>query len=68
VVGEEGAVTQQVIRPGPRHDGYRIIREGLTGDETIIINGTQRVRFGGGPISPEQVVLPPSRHADGGGR
>ena len=67
VVGEDGAVTQQVIRPGPRHDGYRIIREGLTGDETIIINGTQRVRFGG-PISPEQVVLPPSRHADGGGR
>lgn len=44
-VAPDGTVSQRVVRPGPRHDGYRIIRQGLTGDETIIVNGIQRVRF-----------------------
>lgn len=60
VVAEDGSVSQQVIRPGPRHDGYRIVRDGLTGDETIIINGVQRIRFAD-RITPEEVTLPPSR-------
>ena len=34
------------VRTGPELDGYRVIREGLTGDETIIINGLMRVRPG----------------------
>jgi RND family efflux transporter MFP subunit len=60
VVAEDGSISQQVIRPGPRHDGYRIVRGGLTGDETIIINGVQRVRFAD-RITPEEMTLPPSR-------
>ena len=34
------------VRPGPKIDGYRVIRKGLTGDETIVINGIVRVRPG----------------------
>jgi RND family efflux transporter MFP subunit len=60
VVGGDGSISQQVIRPGPRHDGYRVVRGGLTGDETIIINGVQRVRFAD-RITPEETTLPPSR-------
>ncbi len=59
VVGEGGAVQQRPIRTGSRTDRYRIVREGLKGDETIVINGLQRVRMGGGKVTPQPVQLPP---------
>lgn len=59
VVAEDGSVRQQPVRLGSRTDRYRIIREGLTGDETIVINGLQRVRLGGGKVTPQPVQLPP---------
>lgn len=46
VVGDDGLVTTKPVRPGPRLSGYRAIREGLTGDETIIVNGLMRARPG----------------------
>ncbi len=60
VVDEQGKVTARVIRPGPRIDGYRVVREGLTGDEIIVINGLMRVRPGV-TVAPQQVELPPTR-------
>ena len=60
VVADDGTVTQQVIRPGPRHDGYRIVRQGLTGDETIIVSGVQRARFSG-KVAAKPATLPPTR-------
>lgn len=59
VVGADGAVQQRPIRTGSRTDRYRIVREGLKGDETIVINGLQRVRLGGGKVTPQPVELPP---------
>ena len=44
------------MRTGPRIDGYRVIREGLTGDETIIVNGLMRVRPGA-KVKPEMIDL-----------
>ncbi|MBZ9601907.1 efflux RND transporter periplasmic adaptor subunit [Phyllobacterium chamaecytisi] len=58
VVAEDGTVTSKPVRPGPKLYGYRVIREGLTGDETIVINGLMRVRPGG-KVKPELVQLPP---------
>ena len=46
------------MRTGPLLDGYRVIREGLTGDETIIVNGLMRVRPGV-KVKAEMVTLPP---------
>ena len=46
VVDDAGAVSAKPVRIGPRIDGYRVIREGLTGDETIVVNGLMRVRPG----------------------
>lgn len=59
VVGDDGAVQQRPVRLGSRTDSYRIIREGLKGDETVVINGLQRVRLGGGRVTPMPVTLPP---------
>jgi membrane fusion protein, multidrug efflux system len=64
VVDAEGNVTAKPVRPGPRTHGYRVIREGLTGDETIVINGLMRVRPGV-KVKAEIVTLPPE--AEGAG-
>jgi RND family efflux transporter MFP subunit len=46
-VAEDGTVVPKVIRPGPSQPGgLRIVRDGLTGDERIIINGLLRARPG----------------------
>ena len=58
VVGEEDVVSAREVRPGPRIDGYRVIREGLTGEETVVVNGLIRVRPGV-TITPQPVELPP---------
>jgi RND family efflux transporter MFP subunit len=53
VVNDNDSVKRVYIKPGPVLDnGFVIIREGLSGNERVIINGTQRIR------SPEQVVTP----------
>lgn len=60
VVAEDGTVSPKVIRPGPREDGYRVVRQGLTGEETIVVNGLQRARPGA-KVTPQLTTLPPTR-------
>ena len=60
VVAEDGTVSSKDVKLGPKVDGYRVIRDGLKGDETIVVNGTSRVRPGA-KVSPETTTLPPSR-------
>jgi RND family efflux transporter MFP subunit len=64
VVDAEGTVSAKPVRTGPRIDGYRVIREGLTGEETIVINGLVRVRPGV-KVKPEMVTLPPKAETAG---
>ncbi|MDB5591751.1 efflux RND transporter periplasmic adaptor subunit [Enterovirga sp.] len=59
-VAEDGTVASKVVTPGSRIDGYRLIRSGLTGDETIVITGLQRVRAGG-KVTPQRQELPATR-------
>lgn len=56
-VDEAGNVTPVPVRPGPRIDGYRVIRDGLDGSETIVIEGIIRARPGS-VVAPEMVELP----------
>ncbi|MGF1630977.1 MAG: efflux RND transporter periplasmic adaptor subunit [Kiloniellaceae bacterium] len=58
VVDDAGEVSSRQVRPGPRLFGYRVVREGLEGDETIVINGLMRVRPGV-IVTPNLVELPP---------
>ena len=61
VVGKDNVVAPKVIRPGPKIDGYRVVRTGLTGEETIVVGGLIRVRPGV-TITPKMTELPPSRN------
>jgi RND family efflux transporter MFP subunit len=60
VVGEDGTASQRTVRPGPQIDGYRVIRDGLKGDETIVIVGLQRIRPGV-KLATQVTELPPTR-------
>ncbi len=64
VVGDNNVVNLKPVRIGPRIDGYRVIRDGLTGNETIVVNGLVRVRPGS-PITPQMTTLPPIRERNG---
>ena len=63
VVGSDQTVFAQVVRPGPRIDGYRLIRQGLKGDETVVVAGLQRVRAGA-KITAQWKELPPVREVE----
>ena len=60
VVGADGTVSTKPVRPGPRLYGYRAIREGMDGSETIVVNGLMRARPGS-KITPQMTELPQSR-------
>ncbi|TPK78134.1 efflux RND transporter periplasmic adaptor subunit [Mesorhizobium sp. B2-4-17] len=58
LVDEAGMVSAKPVRTGPLLDGYRVIRSGLTGGETIIVNGLMHARPGT-KVKVEMVTLPP---------
>jgi multidrug efflux system membrane fusion protein len=64
VVDEAGLISAKPVRTGPRIDGYRVIREGLTGEETVVVNGLVRVRPGV-TVKSEMTKLPPKGEAEG---
>ena len=64
LVDEAGMVSAKPVRTGPLLDGYRVIRGGLTGDETIIVNGLMHARPGT-KVKVEMVTLPPKAETAG---
>ena len=46
VVDDKGMAQPKPVKLGPAIDGKRIVREGLTGDENVIVNGQAKVRPG----------------------
>src|SRR6185436_19166345 len=59
-VADDGSVSALPVRVAPRVDGYRVIRSGLKGDETIVVNGILRVRPGV-KLAPKLTTLPATR-------
>ncbi|MBE7199597.1 MAG: efflux RND transporter periplasmic adaptor subunit [Parafilimonas terrae] len=60
VLGDDNKVSARDVRVGGKVDGYRIVRKGLDGSETIVINGLTRVKPGV-VVTPERKDLPPTR-------
>ncbi len=60
VLGEGDKVSAKVVKLGPIVDGYRVIADGLKGDELVVINGVAKVRPGA-QVKPETTQLPPSK-------
>lgn len=56
VIGEDNKVAPRIVVIGPKHGGLRVIREGLTAEDTVIVNGVQRARPGAG-VTPQTVEL-----------
>ena len=46
IVNSQGVVEKRNIVEGQRVDGLRVIEEGLTGDEWVVVKGVQRARPG----------------------
>ena len=60
VVGADNKVEYRPVKLGPVIDGLRVVREGLKPNDTIVVNGLQRVRPGS-PVNNHSV----SRWANG---
>ncbi|WP_231754156.1 efflux RND transporter periplasmic adaptor subunit [Caulifigura coniformis] len=45
-VGDDNKIVRKVVRLGPISHGLRIIREGLIGDERVVLGGMQRAKPG----------------------
>ena len=59
-VGEGDKVQGVPVKLGPIVDGYRVIAEGLKGDETVVINGIAKIRPGA-QVKPETKQLPDTK-------
>lgn len=56
VVDQDNKVVYREVKLGALVDGLRIVQEGLTANDTIIVNGLQRARPGS-VVAPEQVAM-----------
>lgn len=56
IVDGDNLVQPRAVQLGPMVDGLRVVREGLSPDERIIVNGILRARPGA-PVTPEEVTI-----------
>lgn len=56
IVGEDNIIAPRPVTLGPIVDGLRVVKGGLSGDETIVVNGLQRARPGS-PVTPKRVEI-----------
>ena len=57
-VGADNKAQYRAVTLGPVVDGMRVVRDGLTAGELIVVNGLQRVRPGS-VVAPERVAMGP---------
>ena len=55
-VGADNTIEYRQVQLGPVVDGLRVVREGLAGGDTIVVNGLQHVRPGM-TITPQRVAM-----------
>ena len=59
----DGTVAPRVVEPGPTYQGLRIVRSGLSTDDTVIIDGVVRARPGS-KVTPQPGKIAPDPQAD----
>jgi RND family efflux transporter MFP subunit len=62
-VNADNTIVPKVVRPGPTHDGLRIIRDGLVPTDRIVIDGLVRARPGV-KVTPQPGTITPAADAD----
>lgn len=61
-VKEDGTVEPRLVQLGPKIDGLRVIRSGLSETDTIVINGLMQARPGA-KVSPQKGTIEPHPQA-----
>ena len=56
VLGKDNIIEARVVTLGPIIDGLRVVREGLTADERIVVNGIIRAHPGK-PVTPTETTV-----------
>jgi RND family efflux transporter MFP subunit len=64
LVNDKNEVVSRPVRAGALHGGLRVIEEGLTSGERVIVNGLLQVRPGI-TVEPKLVEMPTSKSANG---
>jgi RND family efflux transporter MFP subunit len=67
VVGADNKVQYRPVKLGPIIDGLRVVTDGLSAGETIVVNGLQRVRPGA-VVAPERVAMGERRRGQDNGQ
>jgi RND family efflux transporter MFP subunit len=62
-VNADDVIVPKVVRPGPTHDGLRIIRDGLSPTDRIVIDGLLRARPGA-KVTPQPGTITPEPDTD----
>jgi RND family efflux transporter MFP subunit len=57
VVDDKNVVERRGVKLGPQDDQYRVVAEGLTGEELVIVNGMLQA-IPGRPVAPEKETQP----------
>jgi multidrug efflux system membrane fusion protein len=58
LVGDDNVVRRRAVTPGPLVQNLRVVREGLSAGDRVVIEGLQRVRAGS-PVTPEEGRIEP---------
>lgn len=58
VIDAENKAQYRKVVLGPLYEGLRIVREGLSGDDRVVVSGLQRVRPGI-VVTPDEKPIPP---------
>ncbi len=64
VVGSNKIVERRSVKPGAREDTSQVVREGLTGEDWVIVNG-QILAVPGRPVNPVRKPLTPGPEKTG---
>jgi len=56
VVDAEGNVQPRAVQIGQMEQGLRVVREGLTAEDRVVVSGLMRIRPGA-PVTPQEVDL-----------
>jgi membrane fusion protein, multidrug efflux system len=57
VIGPENKALRRDVKLGAQVDGLRIVSQGLTPEDRVIVNGVQKVFFPGMPVDPQVVPM-----------
>jgi multidrug efflux pump subunit AcrA (membrane-fusion protein) len=64
VVDDGDVVRQKYVTLGQLDDGFRVVKDGITATDRVIVNGLMRARPGQKVTAQDQNAPPPPKRAD----